>query len=326
MRNQNRMVISAYIPPRLLAYRLVLRLRYAQLLVILAPYFIRHFLRRHYRQDIPELGYYYPLVNAKRRAREALFDGMYNLLLDAYSDVTQSKCTPPTGKLLYLLIELSRHLDEFIDDSANTKTQLTLSQILSNERVQQPLDLFVSYVTLYTDPNPIKKYLQKQFDTLFLQYLTIIYSVQMDSKFERTLLAGKIDTGAWMKSVMSIVGLFNQHHLTNDMLNQFYYFGVVGKFADDIVDLKRDYRRGRANLLVALLDEHPVEHMRLRQAVQKDVRMDMLWWVYNCPVTITRYLDYVQRYYNLIGSRKLRLICDLLFLPAMLGKDHDPNR
>jgi hypothetical protein len=321
------MLITSFIPSRLIVYRLRIRVRYWQVLAILTPYYVRQYLRREYRRDLAAIGYAYPHIDEKKRRREALFDGMYNMLLDSFTDVTGVKTRPETGQMMYFLIELSRFLDELLDDNISSEQALpSVSDALANPVVSKQMQLFRDFTTHYGNCQEIMHYLQEQFDVIFDNYLRILNDTRATRSFDTLFEAARIDTGVWMQAVMTIVGIFNQHTLTPEESSEFYEFGVAGKFADDMVDIIRDVRRDRTNLLFTLLHDTPGELQNFQAAVAVGTRLNSPWWVQNCPITITKYLKTAENHYSLIRSRKLRTTCDLVFLPAMLGSDHDPQR
>ena len=84
--------------------------------------------------------------------------------------------------------------------------------------------------------------------------------------------------------------------------------------------------RAGPDLLYSLLAEHPREREVFETVVNGNTRLSGPWWIKHCPVTITQYFDTAREYYSRIESSKLRLTCDLLFLPAVLGADYDKGR
>src|SRR5438128_322475 len=87
-----------------------------RLLLRLAPYYLNHLIRQPYRRDVPAIGYMVPKVLTRRRRRlTALYDSMYNLLLDGYTEITRYRLAAETGEMFFLLIELTRRIDEHLD-------------------------------------------------------------------------------------------------------------------------------------------------------------------------------------------------------------------
>jgi len=108
------------------------------------------------------------------------------------------------------------------------------------------------------------------------------------------------------------------------MLNQFYILGTVGKFAEDIVDLACDIQKEHLNLFSSLVKKNPDEKSILFRQVKSQQRINLDWLNKNCHRTFVEYFNLMESYYNQITFPKLRLVGDLLIVPAFLG-DYDPE-
>jgi len=91
-----------------------------KLQLYLLRYTIAHYLMCPYHVDIPSIGYRVPDRIRRNRRRTALYDAMYNILLDSFTSVTGATVSAATGQMLFLLIDLTRALDEYLDEQPFT--------------------------------------------------------------------------------------------------------------------------------------------------------------------------------------------------------------
>ena len=146
-------------------------------------------------------------------------------------------------------------------------------------------------------------------------YVTAFLAARNSLQFEDTLEVAKIDTGIWCRIVMEIVCLFNGHQIDDEMLNDFYLFGLVGKFVDDMVDLASDIEKGLPNLIYTLIRQHPEEYARLELAIKKGERINIAWWKKRCPLTCMYCFKHIEHYYQQMKSSKVRTLSLLMFAP-----------
>jgi hypothetical protein len=297
------------------------------LLFRLAPYYLNHLIRQPYRRDIPAIGYRVPRVlTRKRRRLTALYDAMYNLLLDSYAEITHSRLAAETGEMFFLLIELTRRIDEHLDQHLGNDTSLSLDDVLKAPLIQEQIGIFRSYLHLFGRADTIMGYLRDLFATHYNNYVRALEKASSTHQFDAVLAAAEVDTGIWLRCTMEAVALFNGHKPDAEALDNFYLFGMVGKFADDMVDLPRDIEKNDPNLLYALISQTPGEKDILLTALEAHERLRASWWNEHCPRTFMAYFEYIEHYYRQIISRKLRFACDLIMLPAIVGRDYDPER
>lgn len=306
-------------------FRLKLSRQYLNLSRLLAPYYFRHFTRRPYRQSVPAINYEYPQVNTHKRIRESLYDAMYNVMLDGYVEIAKLDLRTETGLMLNLLIDLTKHLDEYLDDES-TDRHAEIKEILEFPKVKKPYETFCDYTEMCGCSKPVMSHLSCLFSSHFKDYLGVLKKANNTRKFEDIIEAGKIDTGIWLSSVVEVVRLFNAHEPNNNVNHNFYYLGLVGKFADDMVDIKRDIRRDRINLLYALVSQNSNELDNLNAVIKSGDKLGIRWWRKYCPVSFAGYYGHINEYYNQITSHKIRITGNLLLLPAVTGYDYDKAR
>jgi hypothetical protein len=286
------------------------------------PYALYHLILRPERPNIPEIGYSF-LKNPsfKERVVFAYYDVMHNLLFDSYTEITGLKVLPATGPMFNLLLDLTKCLDGYLDKSQKSVTTSSLDMVLEAPPLRERIEVFRHYLQLFGREKPIMAYLRKMFTTYYEQYTQHLMTAGSTLQFEDILATAQVDSGMWRRCGIEIVAIFNSHEPPSEALQDFYLFGMVVKFADDMFDLRQDLRNGNPNLLYALICQDQVELTALQLALRKPTRLNAAWWQTHCPNTYSRFFDHIEHYYHQITSKKLRFVTDLLVAPALLGID-----
>lgn len=290
------------------------------------PYLALHIIRRPYRRNIPAIDYTYS--GSYSRYRLACFDALFNIVLDGYAEVSGQPVLSTTGQFFFLTLELTKSLDETLDEAlAEPFTRsFHAEEILAADFVQKNLDNFKNYLRISNAPSEeIIAYLKERFDSLFEQYVLLSKTASETNQFSDILRVSEMDNGIWLSSLADMIALFNRHGFSDPARHDFYNFGLVGKLIDDIVDIRRDIHEGRLNLLYALLKEHG-SCVHLHTAINHKQQLTQHWWLKHYFVEYTEYFDYINNYLSRIRSKKLRLACDMMMIPAVLGYDYDPAR
>jgi hypothetical protein len=286
------------------------------------PSAIYHFLVRPERKDIPEIGYSFSKgLGLKERIIFAFHDAMHDLLYDSYSEITGFKVSSATRPMLNLLIDLTNSLDGYLDQNISSGVVPSLYRALEVAPLRERRDAFRRYLQLFGHAEPIIAYLREALATHFERYVQSLKTASSTLQFEETLAAAQLDSGAWRRSVIEIVALFNTHEMPSVVLQEYYFFGMIHKFSDDMFDLRQDIRTGKPNLVYALIRQEPTELTTLQLAMKKHTRLGVTWWKRHCPNTYNRFFDYVEHYYSQISSKKLLFVSDLFVAPALLGID-----
>ncbi len=303
-------------------YRLRLSHFYLFYLVMfhLFPRVLYHLIKRPYCRDVPAIDYELSQQSRKqKRGLRALYDTMLSFLLDGYIELTGAKLAPGTGQIMFLLVELTKCLDEYLDENLEAGGSLAMSEALEAPALQEQRAMFRRYLELFGCAEPILKYVRQLFVTYYDTYVNILNTARNNLQFEDILEAAKIDTGIWFRSVMEVVILFNKHQMNDEVLNDFFLFGMVGKFADDMADLVADVEQGSPNLLYALIRQNPEEYALLQFAIKKGERLNLAWWKKRCPLTYMHYFKYIEYYYQQIKSSKVRIASMLMFVACARG-------
>lgn len=285
----------------------------------LLPRYLYHFIKQPYCRDMSAIDYQLSQQNRKqRRGLRALYDTMFSFLLDGYVELAKAKLAPGTGQIVFFLVELTRRFDEYLDEYLGTGASFALNEVLEKPAIQEQRAVFYRYVELFGRTEPIQKYLKQSFVTYYDTYIDTLNTAKNSLQFEDTLEAAKVES-RWLRGVMEIVRLFNGHQINDEVLNDFYLFGMIGKLADDMADLVCDIEKGLPNLLYALIRQNPVEYAILQLAIEKGKRLSISWWKKRCPITYMCYLKHIEYYYQQMKSSKVRIASTLMFLPPARG-------
>ena len=197
-----------------------------------------------------------------------------------------------------------------------THTSLPIYNLLDVHTIlNQFLDLY-RHIAMFGYAMPIIKYLLQSLIT-YNYYDRYIYAFNIARdhlQFEDTLEVAKIDSGLACLTVIEAACLFSGHPIDDEILNDFYLFGMVGKFADDMFDLTDDIEKGLPNLLDALVRQNPEEYACLQLAIKQGERLTIAWWKKRCPLTFICYFKYVEHYYQQIKSSKVRRASMLMLM------------
>ena len=292
----------------------------------LIPYFWRHLIYRPYFRDIPEVGYAFPKERKDRRLRMALYGAMYNILLDGYQELSGSSLRAETGQFLFLVIDMTKKLDEFLDNQLDLQHLPQLQETLATPSVGTQIDLLRRYVETKHCAEPVFDYLNRLFGDHYDNYVQSLVRARGANDFDAALTAAQIDTGIWLAAVIDLVAMFNGNAMEADAREEFYWLGMVGKFADDMVDISRDVAQKRLNLIHMLIQQQSDELANLYTAIDNKVRLSAKWWKERAPKTFSRYFEFIDSFYHHIKHEQLQFACDLIVLPTLLGSDYDHDR
>lgn len=293
----------------------------------LAPFFLYHFIRRPYRQSVPALGYKKLPVTLRRRGRDSLYDALFLLLLQCLAKFTQiSLYHPSTGQMLFFLSGMLASFDGCLEKRFQTGASLAFEDVLAELAVQERLQILRRYLHLYGAEEPIMNHLRQMFADHYETYIVALKRTQQDLVFEDVFACAHADSGIELCCLMEIAALFNGITLDEQARKDFYLFGMLGKFADDWIDIKRDLREGSPNLFYTLLCQVPDELAAFKKRVAQGKPLKVSWWHQRCPLTYAHYFEYIEQHYQQIQLSHLRLVCDLVVLPVIVGYDYDSPR
>ena len=276
----------------------------------------RRFTIKRHRRDRPADAFPEPpqKLDATRGIR-AYYDAMLSLALDGYVELTGTKQAPDSGQVVFLLFELARSLDEYLDQQLLAGTSPAMYEVLEVPEIQEQIIIFYQHLEPFGCAVPILKHLRQMFAAYYDSYVKAFLTARKSLQFEDTFEVAKMDTGIWCRIVMEVVCLFNGQQIDDEILNDFYLFGMIGKFADDIVDLVSDIEKGLPNLLYTLIRQHPEEYAHLELAIKSGERLTMAWCKKRCPLTYLDCFKQIEHAYQQIKSSKVRILSLLMFAP-----------
>jgi hypothetical protein len=297
------------------------------LLFRFSRYYLYHYLTQSYRRNLPAPEYALP-QEEQWRWHGAIHDTLYNLLLDGYTELTSLQVSAATGQMVFLLIEMTKCLDNYLDAQTGQRARpsLTRESVLAQPALQEHLAAFSRYLHRSGRAGPVLTYLKKQFSEQYDAHIQALHQAKSSRSFDDILTVAQVDNGGWLRAVMETVRLFNDHTLADQVLNDYYFFGMAGKFTDDLVDLRWDRQQGNLNLLDSLLRQTPAELAVFDLAARHQKKLSFSWWQQQCPLTYTRYFTQIAHYYNQLRSPRLRRAYDLMMLLPTFGYNLDPTR
>src|ERR1035437_2727768 len=101
---------------------------------------------------------------------------------------------------------------------------------------------------------------------------------------------------------------------------------MVGKLADDMVDLKRDVRDGGINLLVTYVHQDRDEAASLASALAAGEGLKLKGGRTNCPNAFAGFTHVLETYFEQITAPSMMDVAALLLVPAAMGMDYDSRR
>jgi len=293
-----------------------------RLILRYGTYYMRH-LQRPYRRDLVMSGSRNIRLSLALRQKQALRDAFFNIVLDAYTEQTNLKISSTTGAVFVLLMDLAQSFDAHFEKQVAVGGSLVRAELLNEPALAQKLGALREYLQFFGIVDPVLAQLRACFAAHYDTYIDLLDQAKGSLCFTDVLHTVELDSGELTGVLVEVVALFNGHVLPADTRHNFYLFGIAGKFADDLVDLARDVRNDRPNLLHTLLLENSREWQIWQQASRHKGRLNARWWNRYCPSTLHKYCVHMAEYYDHITSPKLRSACDLMLLPAVLGVEYD---
>src|SRR5450759_2365185 len=224
--------------------------RRLHLLTVLGPLYGRHLVRRPFARTLRYVPGYRRASGLSNRHRQALYDSVLECLLRAYFRELRARYSPTTGPMLTLLIDVMKHLDMYLD-AAETGGQIrAVAEILDVDGIRGPYEAFKEFAATHGQSEPVIRYLRNGFESHFPTYLGNMNRATRTGDPAAILDMAKDDSGFELRALMEMAALYNSTEPSDQAGRQVYAVGMVGKLADDMVDLKRDVRDGGINLLV----------------------------------------------------------------------------
>ena len=290
------------------------------LLLIFAPWYLKHFMGQPYRRLPPWENLRQLLTDPKRRHRIALYDGVMNFILNGYGSLCRRSVSRRAGRMAVAFARLAFAFDDEYESRCARGDSLAFDEVFTGAQVQQPLHEWREFMRPLPTYPAIRSYLERFVRSLYMDYTAGIGRPGGTDDFGRLLRAATLDSGGFLRAVVHIVALSQGVALDERVCAQFAALGVLGKAADDMIDFGADGSAARPNLLRTLVAETPLESAVVGDAWPSGARMNTVWWRRHCPATFTRYAGMCVEHYATLDTVWLRLASHLMWVPALLGR------
>jgi hypothetical protein len=263
-----------------------------------------------------------PLHGAGGRGwRLAAYDLFLELLLDGYAEITGRPTRPEAAELLIRVNRVAFLMDDEFERRIG-KESVAFDEIASATQVSRAIADMRAYLDracLPAQRDAIRQLLHRTVDTEYRRYALAIERRRTTVTVEDLLEDAAVDSGAVVRQLAEVVGLFHGDAAPQKALDDFYALGMACKFADDLRDWRRDHQTGAGNLVLAILRTHPNEAGRLARAQTMGLRMTERRWNHLCPQTFGEFADRYAVHYSRIRSRTLRVAADLMMETGRVG-------
>jgi hypothetical protein len=282
------------------------------LLLGFGPWYLWHLLFHPFRRvgDRP--------VGIRQRHRAALYDGVLHLMLLGYASLAGRRLRRGTGRIIVTFTRIAFAFDDEYERRRAAGSGVDFDDVFHAPEVQKRLREWRALMSAHPAYPAIRDYLQAFVRSLYRDYLTGQRTAR--DEFAGLLHAATLDSGGLLVAVVTIIAMTQEVPLRDGVATQFTALGVLGKLADDMIDLRADHAARRANLLEVLIRDLPAERRAWERAVAQGERTNTVWWRRHCPRAFARYRTAGATAYAQLGSRWLRFASHLLWVPALLGR------
>ena len=284
------------------------------------PVYLRHLLWQPYRLGGPvEQGV---ATRILRRHRIALYDGVLNLIINGYAELTGQAVRPSAGRMVVLLTRVAFAFDDEFERRTAAGEPCGFTEIMESCTVQEHLDRWRTFMRGDPCYPQIRAFLTNRVSELHGTYLSSIGRSGIPERdFSSAMRGAELDSGGLLAILAQVLAL---HHGADQVppavQAQFSRLGVAGKIADDMTDFRKDVGAGRLNMLQELAATDPGEwDVALRAVRAPGVRLSANWWRRNCPRAFTEFMLVCERSHAPLTSRSLRRAWQLIWMPAYFG-------
>jgi hypothetical protein len=297
-------------------------IRAARLVSPFIPYWTGHLLRQPYRHT-PQSRPLNPGRQSLRfKSRIAAYDSVINLMLDGFAEISGQSIDPMTGPLVVVFNRLVGAFDDEFEDRVETKRPLSFDDVLGSAAVHARLLDLRAFLEPCQARETIRSHLLASAAQQYERYVQLMTSgplhpdQALDARFEAAL----IDSAGFLVSLVHVISLFNGVVADEAVTAQFAALGIVGKFADDIVDFWPDARHERFNLLDGHLRRHSAELALVRGLIaDPPPRTTLRWWSRRCPESIAELSATLAGQMDRLNSRAMRRAAEILLIPPLWG-------
>jgi hypothetical protein len=298
-------------------WRPVTGLRQLLLLKTLLRYTLRHLFLHPYHDGRPKRKHHSFLAGLRSRAGSAVYDCVINHFIKGYTELTGVQPRPETGALVILLYRLMAAFDDEYERRVHTHEVMAFTDILHSEPVQKHLDSLSAFLVDFDERVAIREFLEEYATANYDKYLALNRSRETAQNFSRQLEMIQLDSGGFLVCTVHVIAIFNNRTVNDDVVDEFRRLGIIGKLADDMVDVWEDHDEGVVNVLAGVVASTPGEAHVLATGSRR--RTSHRWWRNRCPASFAHYSRIVARHRSTLTSRSLGVAGDLMLLPAAWG-------
>jgi hypothetical protein len=276
----------------------------------LFPYALRHMTAKPFRSTAES-----QLVSARLHNpeyRRAAHDIYCEMFLEGYQETTSLPVSQTTGFALVLFTVFIFTFDREFERSRRLGEPPDYLTIIDTPSVAEAWEALAQYLKMFGRDDEILAHLLHTFNGHYDDYRRCVNEAIARVGFDATVRLVEYDSGRALLAAYEIIRRFNGHSPHPQCESEFFALGMAGKFFDDLRDMADDVAAGLPNLLHALTSENEKERGILEAALRDQVRITLSWWSRYCPASLDLYFRHAFRYYDQVGSTKLRLTLDIL--------------
>jgi hypothetical protein len=262
-----------------------------------------------------------PRVRGGRGWELAAYDLFLDLLLSGYAEITGRPARRGTAELLILVNRIAFLIDDEFERRIG-KESVAFDDLALAADVRRAIEDMRTYLNMTCPPErcaAIRQLLRRTVETEYRSYSAAIKHRRTAASVDDLLDDAAVDSGAVMRQLAQVIGLFQGDAAPQEALDDFYALGMACRFADDLRDWRHDSRTGAGNLLLAVLARHPHEERRLARAKELRLRMNEKRWHQLCAETFEEFAELYRTHYSRIRSHTLRVAADLMMETGRLG-------
>ncbi|WP_406368236.1 hypothetical protein OG788_46795 [Streptomyces sp. NBC_00647] len=289
------------------------------LLATISRYSLWHWIRQPYQLGRPAKHAGSAGSKLLLSARSAVYDSVINHFLNGYAELADCRLRPETGPLVILLYRLMAAFDDEYECRVREGGSMEFGAILKSAPVQMHMDALSRFLADHPERHAIRDFLEGYAADNYKRYLALTRSSGTAGNISHLIEMVELDSGGFLVCTAHVIGIFNRHAPTADIIAEFAHLGVVGKLADDMVDVWSDYREDVANILSGVCREYPEEYRVLAAHAEAAPRVGYRWWRARCPRSFALFTEILATHRSALSARSLGVAGDLMLLPAAWG-------
>ncbi|MEU8927635.1 hypothetical protein AB0D10_43160 [Kitasatospora sp. NPDC048545] len=209
------------------------------------------------------------------------------------------------------------------DDEYERRTReggsMEFGDILGSGPLQVHMDALSEFLADHPERHSIRNFLECFAADNYKRYLQLTRSSETVRDISHQLEMIELDSGGFLTCTAHVIGIFNGHAPTAELISEFAHLGVVGKLADDMLDVWSDYREDVANILSGIIREYPEEYQVFAAHADVAPRVGFRWWRARCPRAFSSFTEILASHRSALSTRSLGVAGDLMLLPSVWG-------